>query len=160
MKVAASKAGVSLEEYQRRITTGEKWCTNCRAWHLADAFGIDRTRWDGLVPSCRESKGRRARENYTARPRPEPGRSFVPARDGDSKQARRRVNYFVEAGLMPHPNTLPCVDCGHVWQAGGRRHEYDHHLGYNAAHHEDVEAVCTSCHHARERARSGAASLA
>lgn len=51
---------------------------------------------------------------------------------------------------MPHPNTVPCKDCGHVWEVGERRHEYDHHLGYLAKHHYDVEVVCTQCHSKRE----------
>ncbi len=49
----------------------------------------------------------------------------------------------------------PCADCGHVWAEGERRHEYDHHNGYAAEHQLDVEAVCTVCHHAREKARAG-----
>ena len=50
----------------------------------------------------------------------------------------------------PHPHDLPCVDCGHVWFKGERRHEYDHHLGYAPEHHLDVVARCTICHAARE----------
>lgn len=73
-----------------------------------------------------------------------------PARDGDKVQARARVNTQVQHGLRPHPNTLPCVDCGHVWTPGGRRHEYDHHQGYAAEHHEDVEPVCVRCHKKRD----------
>lgn len=53
-------------------------------------------------------------------------------------------------GRRPHPNTMPCNDCGHVWSEGERRHEYDHHLGYAAEHHYDVEVVCTMCHAQRD----------
>lgn len=74
-------------------------------------------------------------------------------RDGDKRQARRRINVEVREGRRPHPNTLPCVDCGHIWSRGERRHEYDHHRGYAAAHHYDVIAVCTRCHHVRDNAR-------
>lgn len=56
-------------------------------------------------------------------------------------------------GLLPDPNSLPCVDCGHVYAEGERRHEYDHHLGYAAKHQLDVQAVCTTCHRKRERDR-------
>ena len=79
------------------------------------------------------------------------GKRFVDPRAGDKKQARRTANHLVETGVLPHPNTLPCVDCGHVWKEGERRHEYDHHKGYSLEHHEDVEPVCTSCHHKRHR---------
>lgn len=66
-----------------------------------------------------------------------------PPRDGDKVQARQRINVEVRTGRRPHPNALPCAGCGHVWREGERRHEYDHHLGYAAAHHGDV-ASCAS----------------
>lgn len=85
----------------------------------------------------------------TGRPGPAP----APPRDGDKLQARQRINVEVRTGRRPHPNALPCADCGHVWSEGERRHEYDHHLGYAAKHHLDVEPVCTICHAARDSAK-------
>lgn len=81
----------------------------------------------------------------TGRPGPAPS----PPRDGDRLQARQRINVEVRTGRRPHPNTLACVDCGHVWTEGERRHEYDHHKGYAAKHHYEVEPVCTLCHRRR-----------
>lgn len=78
-----------------------------------------------------------------------PGPAPYPPRDGDKIQARQRVNVEVRTGHRPHPNELPCVDCGHVWSVGERRHEYDHHLGYDGINHLSVESVCTICHRAR-----------
>ena len=75
-----------------------------------------------------------------------------PGRDGDREQARARVNVQVQRGERPFPNALPCVDCGHVWKEGDRRHEYDHHLGYDAEHHLDVVPVCGPCHVIRTNA--------
>lgn len=83
-----------------------------------------------------------------------PGPPPHPARDGDKVQARQRINVEVRTGRRPHPNELPCVDCGHVWSQGERRHEYDHHKGYAAAHHLDVEPVCTTCHVARDSVKA------
>ena len=77
-----------------------------------------------------------------------------PPRDGDKVQARQRVNVEVRTGRRPHPNALPCTDCGHVWAPGERRHEYDHHLGYASEHHYDVQSVCTGCHSARDCAKA------
>lgn len=57
-----------------------------------------------------------------------PGSSPKLPIDGDKKQARRRINVEVRTGRRPHPNTIPCVDCGHIWKMGERRHEYDHYL--------------------------------
>lgn len=75
-------------------------------------------------------------------------------RDGDKVQARQRINVEVRTGRRPHPNTLSCFDCGHVWQLGDRRHEYDHYLGYAAEHHLEVQPVCTTCHAARDSAKA------
>lgn len=82
-----------------------------------------------------------------------PGPAAKPPRDGDKAQARQRINVEVRTGRRPHPNMLPCKDCQHVHAPGERRHEYDHHLGYAAEHHHDVESVCTICHRARCRER-------
>ncbi len=135
----------------------EKPCANCTQTKSLDQFAIDRSRPDGRTYWCRECRNARARRTHvwSTRTRPK-GTVLVPFRDGDVKQARRRVNYLVEADLIPAPNALPCVDCGHEWEEGERRHEYDHHRGYAAEHHETVEAVCTTCHHAREMQRAAA----
>jgi len=146
MKSAAAKIGISLDSYVERIADGEKWCTACSDWHQRGAFTADRTRWDGLAARCSEAANRHARERYVPRPMPR-GRFYVPGRDGDRKQARARVNHRVRLGLIPSPNDLPCVDCSHLrGKDGGRRHEYDHYLGYAAKHHFDVQAVCSQCH--------------
>ncbi len=57
----------------------------------------------------------------------------------DEKQARHFVNLNVK-GKLPNPNSVPCFDCGHIGK--GKRHEYDH----DAANHENIQTVCTSCH--------------
>jgi hypothetical protein len=83
------------------------------------------------------------------RPGPEP----KPARDGDRIQARQRINVEVRTGRRPHPNTLACTDCGHTHQPDGLKHEYDHHLGYAAENHLDVQPVCRLCHVKRDSKR-------
>lgn len=153
LKIAAKKAGVTFEVYQEKLRLGLKWCGLCRIFHPLDDFVSDTSRYDGRSARCRNSRNQRSKELYVPRPGPDPGRSFVPARHGDKKQARRRVNYLVEAGLIPRPSSLPCHDCGQVWAPRRRRHEYDHYLGYAAEHHEDVQCVCTSCHRNRESRR-------
>lgn len=50
-----------------------------------------------------------------------PGPSPRPARDGDKKQARHRVNCEVNSGAIPSPNDLPCFDCGHLFSTDGKR---------------------------------------
>ncbi len=90
--------------------------------------------------------------HHTVRPA-RSGPKPMPPRDGDKVQARQRINVEVRTGRRPHPNTLPCCDCGHQHGPGERRHEYDHHLGYDANHHGDVQPVCTLCHAKRDSAR-------
>jgi len=74
-----------------------------------------------------------------------------PCRDGDKRQARARVNHFVEKGRLPPPSTLACVDCGHL--GSDRRHEYDHHKDYDGINHLEVECVCNPCRSKREKQR-------
>jgi hypothetical protein len=149
LKVQALKAGISVEEYQKKILDGQKWCYLCRAWHPLSFFGVDKTRYDGFVPACMESRNRRGRERYVPIPSEKRKPHGPPAkepRDGDKKQARRRINVLVRTDRLPHPNSVPCVDCGHVWKKGQRRHEYDHVKGYGKESHYKVEVVCTTCH--------------
>lgn len=156
LKVAAARTGLGVNEYVDRLNKGLLYCWRCQDWHAADAFGKDSSRWRGRASSCRRSRGAAVRSAYRPKPRPKAGRRYVEPRDGDYKQARGRVNHLVNVGLLPDPNDVPCADCGHSFKAGERRHEYDHHHGYGAEHHECVESVCTTCHHAREDVRRGA----
>ena len=155
MKRAAAAVDLSLEEYQSKIDAGYKRCRVCKLWKYKGRFNKDNSRGDGRMPVCRDCQPILARSRYTPRVKTiTKGRAFVPARGGDKKQARRRINYFVEANILPAPNTLPCVDCGHKVGDNRRRHEYDHYLGYDAIHHEDVQVVCSRCHHERELKRN------
>ncbi|MDQ3677609.1 MAG: hypothetical protein M3401_12540 [Actinomycetota bacterium] len=51
----------------------------------------------------------------------------------------------------PHPNERPCDECGHVWFAGQRRHEY---LDHDAERHADVEVLCVLCRQQRGLSRA------
>lgn len=84
----------------------------------------------------------------TGRPGPAP----KPPRAGDKVQARQRINVEVRTGRRPHPDTIPCADCGHI--GGDMRHEYDHYLGYATEHHYDVQAVCVDCHVKRDSGKA------
>ncbi len=46
----------------------------------------------------------------------------------------------------PDPNARPCEDCGHVWFAGERRHEY---LDHNTEHADDATVLCVLCRQQR-----------
>ena len=139
-------------------TTAISWCDHkacsaCGQDKPLEAFHADRSHPDGRASVCRNCKNGAARARYQPKGPPERyGPAPAPGRDGDKLQARHRVNRAVDAGDLPDPNSLACADCGHL--GNNRRHEYDHHQGYEAAHHLDVQAVCTRCHHRRDNPRA------
>jgi len=52
----------------------------------------------------------------------------------------------------PHPNTVPCSDCGHVWFEGERRHDYVDAAGVVTIE-DEADAVCRLCRIKRGRGR-------
>ena len=99
---------------------------------------------------CKPCRNVRQRRQYVRKGHPGRRGWLMPTRDGDKKQARRRINYLVEQHLIARPNDFPCFDCGHIHSMNSpRRHEYDHYLGYSKQHQLSVQAVCSSCHHTR-----------
>jgi hypothetical protein len=104
---------------------------------------------------CKPCRNAYQRARYIKRGPPGRRGWIAPTRDGDRKQARRRVNYLVEQGLIPKPSDLGCMDCGDGVFPGNPRHEYDHARGYDGANQLYVEPVCSICHHNREAARRG-----
>lgn len=153
-KVSAAKAGITLEKYLRLVAKGLKWCSRGKHWKRRGLYCSDSSRADGLASSCNECRRQLYRETYVPHPAARHGPLPHPPRSGDKIQARQRVNVLVRTGKIPRPNDLPCADCGHVWVKGERRHEYDHYLGYDAAHHYDVQVVCSKCHARRDNENS------
>lgn len=152
IKLAAKLTGLSVDDYKRKKEEGWKYCNRCKEWKPIYEFSQDSTRTDGRNPKCRVCSGFMRRGRYLRKTGPiRHGPIPESPRDGDVKQARQRINVEVRTGRRPHPNTLSCVDCGHVWRKGERRHEYDHYLGYEAIHHFDVVPVCTICHRRRSK---------
>lgn len=143
-------------------TTGIEWtgtraCGKCFRDLSLDEFPIDRSRPLGRGYVCKECRNASSRSGYVKKGLPGKRGWIVPIRDGDKKQARRRVNYLVEQGIIPHPEDLPCFDCGDMVFVEPHRHEYDHALGYDGENQLYVEPVCSKCHHNREEVRRGKA---
>lgn len=154
LQVAAKRIGISVDEYLRNISDGFKWCHVCKSWRERSSFSSDRSRNDGLTASCRDCRSKTSKSKYQPRDRKR-GRRYAVARDGDQSQARGRVNHLSRVGVLPKPNKVPCVDCGHV--GDDRRHEFDHFAGYQSDQHELVEVVCSKCHskrHPKSRCRN------
>ena len=154
IKLAASKLGISAEEYTKHVASGLKNCFRCKQWLNLDFFQADRTRYDGKNPSCTQCRNAYSRSIYkpiSDELRKQSGPQPKPARDGDKRQARSRVNHLVQKGKLPRPRDLACVDCGHI--GNDRPHEYDHYKGYAGVYHLSVECVCQPCHRNREKQR-------
>ncbi len=139
LKTAAKRLGLSLQEYQSYQAIGLKWCYACAEWHERGAFATDATRSDGLAAICQVARSRKPRK-----------RNNQPI---EQRRAHRLVQMRVRRGKLPHPDAIPCMDCGHI--GADRRHEYDHYLGYAPEHHATVQPVCSRCHHEREKVRRG-----
>ncbi|MFE3126743.1 hypothetical protein ACFXHD_25345 [Streptomyces hydrogenans] len=77
---AARQLGVSDDEYAARFNNGEKWCGGCRTWHDRSAFGLDRSRGDGLQPRCRKANSRAARSGQ------QPGPSSTQHTESDTNE--------------------------------------------------------------------------
>lgn len=130
-----------------------KYCFRCKNAKPHSEFGKTKHRYDGLTTYCLkcEAEYHRLRQRTGRRPG-NPGR---PPKDGDIKQAQRTIWTMIERGELKKADCYPCADCGHHNDfRKPRRHEWDHYLGYAAAHHKDVEAVCVCCHKARENGRT------
>lgn len=136
LKTAAARVGLCVSEYIAHVEAGQKWCTACKAWHPVTDFPADRTRGDGRRARCLKA---------------DRGKSSVV--DPQKQRARNAVKHEIVMGRLRPAKEFSCTDCGHEWSAGERRHEYDHHLGYDDAHLLDVQPVCTTCHAKREMAR-------
>lgn len=135
LKTAAKRVGVSVAAYIEKTDGGLKWCTAHKDWHSVSDFPVDRSRTDGRKAKCLAADRGKPRH----------------PRDPMRERARNAVFRAVKVGRLPHPNSVPCMDCGHEYSAGERRHEHDHHLGYEPERNLDVQAVCTLCHADREK---------
>lgn len=124
-------------------------CRPCGAI-LTDENRVERGR--RLCKTCRSVRQRAA---YVKKGHPGRRGWLTPIRDGDKKQARRRINYLVEQGFLPCAADVSCTDCAdHLPEPGGR-HEYDHALGYDGVNQLYAEVVCQRCHRNREELRCG-----
>jgi len=55
LKIEAARAGVSVGEYQARLSQGQLWCYRCQDWHQAGAFPADARRHTGRSGSCSQA---------------------------------------------------------------------------------------------------------
>ena len=139
IKTASKKAGLTVQEYLDKISSGLKKCTICKVWKPLDCFNKNKAAHNGLSASCKDC------QKALWRLRAMTGHKRIKRRSGDKKQAKSRIIHDVVLGLRPHPKDLFCAICGH--KGDDKRHEYHHWQGYSAMHHYDVLPLCSKCHH-------------
>lgn len=138
---AASKAlGISREEWITKRGAGLKWCWRCTSWKKRIEFPPDANRKDDLSNVCKICK------NAYGRSKPS-----IP-RNPQHQKIRTAITHAIRRGDLVPAKNLPCMDCGDM--GTGRRHEYDHYLGYADEHKYDVQIVCSRCHRKRHVERS------
>lgn len=133
MKVAASRRGMTLDQYKLTLASGQKWCSRGKHWRELRAFNEDRTRGDGLSVLCGPCRVEYKRQARKA--------------DREKARARSRLSSKKIRGTMPRASALRCTDCGEPAS------DYDHHNGYSKEHALDVQPVCRPCHVKRGIAR-------
>lgn len=52
IKTAATRIGITVQEYEAHRASGLKWCMKCSAWRPVANFAKDRSRGDGLKSTC------------------------------------------------------------------------------------------------------------
>lgn len=52
IRAAASRVWITVDEYNKRVEAGGKWCTGCKSWIPSSQFGKDISRYDGLSARC------------------------------------------------------------------------------------------------------------
>ncbi len=89
--MGALKLGISVEEYERHVAAGEKWCRACREWQDRSLFYVRRSRPDGLDSLCR------ARNAVDSKPRVSAGRERKKA-EKKRRIAEARARGICECG--------------------------------------------------------------
>lgn len=67
IKIAAKKAGLSVEQYKALIDQGSKKCSECKEWRPASEFGTDQSRYDGLDTKCCYCRRVKVRKSWKGR---------------------------------------------------------------------------------------------
>ena len=55
LKAAATRIGLSYDEYARRIGMGLRWCSACKTWHCESEFGKSKSQPYGVAGYCKKT---------------------------------------------------------------------------------------------------------
>jgi len=89
---------------------------------------------------CQTEHGKNVRKNYRQSKEGKAAQKRFRIRHPEQCKAKDAVKYAINAGKLPHPNTLQCHYCP------AQAEEYHHFLGYAPEHWFDVIPVCRKCH--------------
>lgn len=84
LRIAAQKAGLTVEEYTERCSRGLKRCYKCNQWRPTSEFANDCSRYDGKSARCFECVRVKIRISTKGRPSPMKGKTF-------SSEIRKRM---------------------------------------------------------------------
>lgn len=66
LKIAASRMGISTDEYVHHFEAGERWCAWHAQWEAVAAFRADSRRAAGVMGWCKEACSAADRKRYLA----------------------------------------------------------------------------------------------
>lgn len=90
LKVAAKKAGISLDEFLAKVKNSEKRCSRCGQWkNIALDFGKDTTRHDGRDAACFECRHVKERVSTKGRISAFKGQQHTPEARRKMSEARK-----------------------------------------------------------------------
>ena len=125
---------------RKNTVPGEKWCPHCEAVLSIDAFGLDRTRNDGLSGWCRACRAGGERHRRSADIEASRGACRAQyRRDPRIHKAHVALNRAIRAGRITKPRRCPACN-------RERKIEAHHHRGYDRQHWLDVVWRCRQCH--------------
>lgn len=105
----------------------EQW-KSWKSKNLEHVQQYKRAQWDALSDEEKVKQLSRLRKRY-------------------KRPAHTYINKLIKAGTLQSPSSFECVDKSkNPRTCLGTAQQYDHYLGYDRKHWDDIEPVCYSCH--------------
>lgn len=151
-KQSATRIGISLEEYEARIASNQKWCGKCRTWKHLTLFDKDKNRASGYSSRCKECRSKQC-STYWKKLRLDPirleqkrSRERRAGRRSNSTRSLPRVPKYIRDMRWEEYDGL-CAYCGSLAET------FDHIIpvskgGKNQAW--NIAPACRSCNSSKQ----------
>jgi len=128
-----------------------KRCSHCKKIKSVLEFYKHKNIKDGFQKQCKDCQSRypktengkqairKAQKKHWKTPKGKVTRKRYKENHPHHVKARRKVDYAVEKGILPRPDSFGCSFCHK------QATEYHHNLGYEFEHWLDVIPVCHKC---------------